>query len=117
MTRTPAEATLASRNRRPFRERVYRLAIGLSVILAADGILMAAAFLTGGYAPLGYGQVSYLPVFMPTLVVALVVCGIYIHGFVRRSWTAQKGEWLFFALLVVAVAAKVVVFLRGNCCD
>jgi hypothetical protein len=95
---------------------LYRWAIGLSIIYLADGAFMAWALLEGGYARLGYGAVSYFPVFIPALIAGLVVCGLYAHGFLRRGWTARKAEWLFFFILFDAVAAKVIVYVHLNCC-
>lgn len=98
------------------RTRLYRWAIGLSFIYLADGAFMAWALLEGGYARLGYGAVSYFPVFIPALIAGLVVSGLYAHGFLRRGWTARKAEWLFFFILFDAVAAKVIVHVHLNCC-
>lgn len=98
------------------RATLYKWAVGLSIIYAADGIFMAWALLNGGYAFLGYGKLSYLPVFMPALFAGLVVSAMYAHGFVRRGWTALKAEWLFFFCLADAVAAKVVVIVHRHCC-
>jgi uncharacterized membrane protein len=94
------------------REILYKFAIWLSIILVADGIFMAWALYKGGFSMLGYGQISYIPVFMPALLVSLVVVGFYIHGFMRRSWTARGAERAFFVLLTLAVTAKVIVAVR-----
>lgn len=98
------------------RTKLYKWAVGLSIIYVADGIFMAWALLEGGYAPLGYGQLSYGPVFVPACLAGLVVSGMYLHGFTRRGWTALKAEWLFFFVLFDAVAAKVIVYIHLNCC-
>lgn len=98
------------------REKLYRWAIGLSVVFLADGIFMAWALMNGAYAFLGYGKMSYFPVFLPALLIGLIVTGIYIHGFMRLSWTARKAEWLFFFLLADAVAAKIIVVVHRHCC-
>jgi len=95
------------------RESLYKFAIGLSIIFVADGLFMAWALYKGGFAPLGYGQISYIPVFIPALLVSLVVVGFYIHGFTRRSWTVRGAERAFFILLSVSVAAKILVTIRG----
>lgn len=99
------------------RAKLYKWAIGLSIIYILDGALMAWALLYGGYAFLGYAKVSYLPVFMPALLAGLVVSGMYVHGFLRRGWVARKAEWLFFFLLTDAVAAKIIVIIHRNCCE
>lgn len=67
---------------------------------------MAWALNEGGYAPLGYGRISFLPVFMPALLASLVMLGIYAHGVRRRSWSVRRSEWVFFVVLALAVAAK-----------
>jgi len=98
------------------RERLYKFAIGLSIIFVADGIFMAWSLYAdrgSAYPMLGYAQVSYIPVFMPALLVSLVVVGFYTHGFARRSWTARGPERAFFVLLILAVAAKVIMTARG----
>jgi hypothetical protein len=98
------------------RERVYKCALGLSIVFVADGILMAWALLDGAYAFGTYSLISYFPVFLPALLVALVISGIYVHGFTRLSWTARKAEWLFFFVLADAVAAKIIVLVHRHCC-
>ncbi|MES2521389.1 MAG: hypothetical protein V4617_01735 [Gemmatimonadota bacterium] len=99
------------------RTKLYKWAVGLSIIYVADGAFMAWALLKGGWATLGYGQVSYFPVFIPAFLAGLVVSGMYLRGFTRHGWTAHKAEWLFFFLLVDAVAAKVIVFIHRQCCQ
>ncbi len=99
------------------RAKLYRWAIGLSIIYVLDGAFMAWALMEGGYAGLGYGRLSYLPVFIPSLLAGLIVSSMYLYGFLRRGWTARKMEWIFFFLLVDAVAAKVIVFVHRHCCQ
>jgi hypothetical protein len=89
----------------------------LSCIYVADGIFMAWALLNGAYAFLGYGKLSYLPVFVPALFCGLAVSGLYVHGFLRLGWTARKAEWLFFFILFDAVAAKLIVIIHRHCCS
>ena len=96
------------------REKVYKIARVLSIIFVADGIFMAWALARGGYAGLGYGQLSYIPLFIPAFLVGLVISAIYVHGFARRSWTVRQSERLFFLLFFLAVAAKVAVFIQGQ---
>ena len=96
------------------RDRVYKFAIGLSVVFVADGLFMAWALYEGGYAGLGYGMLIYFPVFIPATLVALVVIGIYISGFVRLSWSPRRAEWLFFLLFGAALTAKLIVFVRRH---
>ena len=71
---------------------------------------MAWAIAYGGFAGLTYAKFSYFPLLVPGVLVGLVISGIYVYGFARRSWTVRKSELLFFLLLFLAVAAKVVVF-------
>jgi hypothetical protein len=111
-----AETTTAPPGEDARRRTLYRWAIGLSVVYLADGIFMAWALLNGAYAFLGYGKLSYLPVFIPALLVGLAVSGMYVDGFLRRGWTARKAEWLFFFILVDAVAAKIIVIIYRHCC-
>lgn len=101
----------------PRRTSLYRWAIALSCIYVADGFFMAWALLNGAYAFLGYGKLSYLPVFLPAFVAGLVVSTMYVDGFLRRGWTARKAEWLFFFILVDAVAAKLLVVIYRHCCQ
>ncbi len=96
------------------RETVFRWSVGLSVAFLADGLFMAWALNEGGYAPLGYGQISFVPVFMPALLASLVILGIYARGVGRRSWSVRRSEWVFFPVLALAVAAKIVLFVRGD---
>ena len=98
------------------RTKLYKWAIGLSTIYVADGALMAWALMKGGWAMFGYGQVSFIPVFIPAFLAGLVVSGIYVHGFMQRGWTARRAEWFFFFLFADAVAAKVVVIIHRHCC-
>lgn len=98
------------------RTKLYKWAIGLSIIYVADGALMAVALFQSGYAWLGYVQLSYFPVFFPALLAGLVVSGMYWRGFTRHHWTARKAEWVFFFLLAGAVLAKVIVVIHAKCC-
>jgi hypothetical protein len=96
------------------REQVYRIARILSIIFVADGIFMLWALAEGGYAGLGYGQFSFFPLFIPAFLAGLVISAFYAHGFARRLWTVRRTEWLFFLLFVLAVGAKVAVFIEGR---
>jgi hypothetical protein len=96
------------------REKVHKIARVLSIIFVADGIFMVWPLAQGGYVWLTYGMFSYLPVFMPAFVVGLVISVVYAHGFARRSWTVRRTERLFFLVFVLAVAAKVAVFIEGR---
>jgi hypothetical protein len=98
----------------PFRETILRWSRRLSVVFLADGLFMAWALHDGGYAMLGYGQISFFPVFMPALLMSLVMLGIYAHGAWRRSWYVRRSEWGFFLVFALAVAAKVVVIARHH---
>lgn len=99
------------------RRKLYKWAVGLSIIYVVDGIFMAWALLNGAYAFPGYAALSYIPLFMPALIAGLVVSGVYAHGFVRRGWKARKAEWFFFFFLADAVAAKVIVIVHRHCCQ
>jgi len=97
------------------RERLYKFAIALSIILVADSLFMAWALYASRrdpYSMLGYGQVGLIPVFMPALLVSLVVVGFYVHGFTRRSWTARGPERAFFLILILAVVVKIIMVVR-----
>ena len=96
------------------REKVYKIARVLSIIFVADGLFMAWAVADLDYRLLGYGQISFLPVFIPALLVGLVTLTIFLYGLVRRSWTVRKTELLFFLLFFLAVAAKVALFIRRH---
>jgi ABC-type sulfate transport system permease component len=98
------------------RERPYKMAIVLSVAFVVDGALMAWALVRDGYALLGYGKLVFLPIFIPSFLVGLVVSGKYVYGFARHSWRARKAEWLFFFLFAGAIAAKVAIFIHRQCC-
>lgn len=98
----------------PLRETIFRWAVCLSVVFLADGLFMAWALREGGYATLGYAQISLFPVFMPALLASLVMLGIYIHGVWRRSWSVRRSEWGFFLMLALAVGAKVIVVVRNQ---
>ena len=96
------------------RDKVYKSARILPIIFVADGIFMVWPLVKGGYAWLTYGRLSYLPLFFPAFLVGLVFSAIYAHGFARRSWTVRKAEPLFLLLFVLAVGAKVAVFMMGR---
>jgi hypothetical protein len=110
-----APARLSDAQRDEFRrESITRWSVGLSVAFLADGLFMAWALNEGGYAPLGYGKISFLPVFMPALLTSLVMLGSYARGVRRNSWSVRRSEWVFVLMLSLALAAKVVVFVRGD---
>ncbi len=90
------------------RRGMYRWAIGLSVAYVADGIFWAWALITP-YAGPAYGLLSFFPIFIPACILGLVASRLYWQGFNRHGWTLRKAEWLFFFLLFIAVAAKVIV--------
>ena len=94
------------------RESVYKIARVLSIVLGADGLLMAWALVKDGYGLLGYVQFSFMPLFIPAFVMGLLISAIFVHGFARRSWTVRQTELLFFLLFSLAVAAKVTFFLE-----
>jgi hypothetical protein len=96
------------------RERLYKLTIGLAILFAVDCLFMAWARKMGGYAGLGYAQFVFFPIFVPAFLAAIVITGIYIHGFVRQSWTARRAEKIFFFVFATAVAAKIVVWVIGE---
>ena len=108
MQSSSAETVPESQNGGGTREKAYKYAIGLSIVFLVDGIFMASAVLYGGYAILPYVKLSFFPVFLPAFLVGLVITGIYVHGFTRRSWTIRKAEWLFFFVFANAVAAKII---------
>ena len=96
------------------REKVYKIARILSIIFVADGIFMLWPLAEGGYAWLTYGKFSYLPVFFPAFLVSLVISAVYAHGFARRSWRVRRAELLFLLVYVLAVGAKVAVFIEAR---
>jgi hypothetical protein len=63
------------------RTKLYKWAIGLSIVHVADGAFMAWALLEGGWATLGYGQVSY---FLPE---GFAVVRLEFEGESRRDAT------------------------------
>jgi hypothetical protein len=93
------------------REKLYKFAIGLTICFVFDGLFMAWAVIEGGYTPLGYGQLSFFPVFIPSVLVALVVTGIYVYGFARLSWAPRRLEWLFFLVFAFALAVKLYIYV------
>ena len=93
------------------RERVYKIARVLSIVFVADALFMAWG-LASGDRLLGYGQLGFVPLFIPAFLVSLVIAAIYVYGFVRRSWTVRQSEHLFFFLVVLAAAAKITLFLE-----
>jgi hypothetical protein len=94
------------------RERLYKFALVLSVLFVADGLFMTWSFLQDDWSPVGYAILSYVPVFIPAALVALVIAGIYVHGVTRKSWTLRKAERFFFLVFGLAVAAKLILFIR-----
>ena len=96
------------------RERAYKFAIGLSAICAADILLLAGLqFDSRPYAGMGYAYWFFFPVFLPAVLVALVIIGIYAYGFAWQSWRPRRAEWAFFVLFALAVAAHIGLIIWG----
>src|SRR5688500_14847089 len=68
----------------------------------------------GGYDWLTYGKFRYLPVCLPAFLVSSVILAVYAHGCARRSWRVRRAELLFLLLFVLAVGAKVAVFIEAR---
>jgi hypothetical protein len=90
------------------RETVSKVAIGVSVLFAADNIFMVWALLYGGYGGWIYIFISLIPLFLPATLASIALTGIYVHGVRRRSWTLRRADRIFFVLFAVSLTIKVV---------